>query len=107
MNPCPKERQIGSEAKSTLACFTKRTKCMILSILETSLPRQKSHDTLAPGISVEAGVQNHSSVTVPARYINTTERFNGWFTLADTDSDTDNDSLKFYCQWVSVNVNTS
>ena len=36
----------GSETKSTLACFTKRAKCMTLSVLETSLPMQRSHDTL-------------------------------------------------------------
>ena len=33
--------------KSTLACFTKVAKCMTLSVLETSLPMQRSHDTLA------------------------------------------------------------
>ena len=39
-----------SETKSTHACFTKRAKCMTLSVLETSLPMQRSHDTLAFGI---------------------------------------------------------
>ena len=39
--------------KSTFACFTKHAKCMTLSILETSLPRQRSHDTLASGISAK------------------------------------------------------
>ena len=33
-----------------LACSTKRAKCMTLSVLETSLPMQRSHDTLAFGI---------------------------------------------------------
>ena len=32
--------------KSTLTCFTKRAKCITLSVLETSLPMQRSHDTL-------------------------------------------------------------
>ena len=46
---------------STLACFTKRAKCMTLSVLETSLP---SHDTLALDISalnlcLEASLVNH------------------------------------------------
>ena len=36
----------GSETKSTLACFIKPAKCMTLSVLETSLPMQRSHDTL-------------------------------------------------------------
>ena len=39
-----------SETKSTHACFTKRANCMTLSVLETSLPMQRSHDTLAFGI---------------------------------------------------------
>ena len=40
-----------SETKSTLVCFTKHAKCMTLSGLEISLPRQRSHDTLALDIS--------------------------------------------------------
>ena len=46
-------KQIGRETKSTLACFTKDAKCMTLSILETSLPMQRSHDTLALDISAQ------------------------------------------------------
>ena len=34
-------------------------------------------------------------------------QINGSFTLAKSDSETDRDSMKFYCQWVSVTVNTS
>ena len=40
-------RQIGHETKSTLDCFTKHAKRKTLSVLETSLPMQRSHDTLA------------------------------------------------------------
>ena len=40
-----------SESKSTHACFTKHAKFMTLSVLETSLPMQRSHDTLALDIS--------------------------------------------------------
>ena len=37
----------------------------------------------------------------------TCSRSNGSFTLALSDSETDTDSMKFYCWWVSVSVNTS
>ena len=55
VNVSPKNKQTAhnpnrSETKSTHACFTKRAKCMTLSVLETSLPMQRSHDTLAFGI---------------------------------------------------------
>ena len=40
-----------SETKSTHACFTKCAKCMTLSVLDASLPIQRSHDTLALDIS--------------------------------------------------------
>ena len=43
-------RQIGPEAKSILACFTMHAKYMALSVLDTSLPMQRSHDTIAFGI---------------------------------------------------------
>ena len=33
--------------------------------------------------------------------------FNGSFTLANSDSDTDTNSMKFYCQWVLVSVDNS
>ena len=32
---------------------------------------------------------------------------NSSFTLAEPDSETDTDCMKFYCQWVSVSANTS
>ena len=44
-------RPIGCENPVALACSTKRAKCMTLSVLETSLPMQRSHGTLALGIS--------------------------------------------------------
>ena len=44
------ERHIGRKNLVALACSTKRAKCMTLSVLETSLPMQRSHDTLAFGI---------------------------------------------------------
>ena len=44
---CELQRQKGHKTPSTLAYFTKHTKCMTLSVLETSLPMQRSHDILA------------------------------------------------------------
>ena len=44
-------KQIGCETKSALACFTKCAKGMTLSVLETNLSMQRSHDTLALDIS--------------------------------------------------------
>ena len=49
--PCKLQKTYQSETESTLGCFTNRAKCMTLSVLETSLPMQRSHDTLALGIS--------------------------------------------------------
>ena len=37
---------------STLVC----ARCMVLSVLEMSLPMQRSHDTLASSISAKTGV---------------------------------------------------
>ena len=45
-----KESQISCETETALACFTKCTKYMKLSVLETSLP---SHVILASGISAK------------------------------------------------------
>ena len=33
--------------------------------------------------------------------------YNGSLTLAESDSESGTDSMKFYCQWVSVSVDTS
>ena len=81
MNPCPKERQISRETESTLACFYQAcNESMTLSILETSLPRQRSHDTLSPY---------------------------GVFTLADTDTDTDTDKMGLQPICICVGVGVS
>ena len=40
-----------SETKSAHACFTQHAKYMTLSVLETSLPMQRIHETLALDIS--------------------------------------------------------
>ena len=42
--------------ESVPACFTSRTRRMTLSILETSLPRQRSHDTFPSSISAKTDV---------------------------------------------------
>ena len=52
---CKLQRQIGSfqvynRQIDLRPNLTKHAKCMTLSVLETSLPRQRSHDTLASGI---------------------------------------------------------
>ena len=39
---------------TTHACFMKCAKSMTLFVLETSLPMQRSHDTLAPDISAHS-----------------------------------------------------
>ena len=50
----PPKKDIGrTTIQATLACFTKRAKCMTLSILETSLPRQRSHASLAFSIKAK------------------------------------------------------
>ena len=43
--------QIGLRPSQHLLVFTKHAKCMTLSVLETSLPMQRSHDTLTLDIS--------------------------------------------------------
>ena len=40
-------RQIGQKPSQHLLSFAKHAKSMTLSVLETSLPMQRSHDTLA------------------------------------------------------------
>ena len=41
------EQNLSIKTWSTLTCFTKCAKCMILFTLETSFPMQRSDDTLA------------------------------------------------------------
>ena len=39
--------------------------------------------------------------------INLSQETKGSFTLTESDSETDTDFIKFYCQWVSISMNTS
>ena len=61
-----------SETESTLGCFTNRAKCMTLSVLETSLPMQRSHDTLAASLvncMKELNSQQFTLMLLPDNYI--------------------------------------